>query len=41
MNEPENLLIQEKYDQVFDLANALHMYPKIVANNLKKIPKSY
>lgn len=41
MNELENLLIQKKYDQAFDLADALHMYPEIVANNLKKFPKSY
>ena len=31
----------KKYDQAFDLADALHMYPEIVANNLKKFPKSY
>lgn len=41
MNTLKELLMQEKYEQAFDLADVLHMYPEIVANNLKRFPKSY
>ena len=41
LDELRNLLICKKYEQAFDLADALHMYPEIIARYLKKIPRSY
>jgi len=42
LDELKNLLAQKQYDQAYDLADALHNYPEVVAKNPgKKIPKWY
>lgn len=36
-----SLLLSGKFDQAFDLADALHVLPNIIADNNGKIPKNY
>ena len=41
LTDLKSLLQSEKFEQAYDLADALHVLPEIIADNNGQIPKSY